>query len=124
MSGPLPTLVASLNCWRVSGAIWTATLTPASAPNASATFWTVGARSASVQMTRSAFASRAGSFVLSVAGVPDVAVLVVVPEAVVVSPEPAVVDVVLLAVPPPPQAVTSRAAEPMAATAPSARLCI
>ncbi len=74
-------------------------------------------------MTRSAFASREGSLVLSVAGVPGVSVLdavsVAVPAAVVV-----VVDELAVSLLAPPQAVTSRAAEPMAAAAPSARLCI
>src|SRR6478609_1837236 len=77
-SGPLPTLVASLNCWRTSVATWTATLTPFSWPNWSAYFCRIGARSLSAQITSSAFASRTGAPVVvgEAAGVVAVAVVV------------------------------------------------
>jgi hypothetical protein len=65
-SGPLPTLVASLKFARTSVATWTATLMPFSAPNSSAYFFRIGARSLSAQMTRSAAASRDGAPVVVV----------------------------------------------------------
>src|SRR6478609_945082 len=108
-SGPLPTLVASLNCWRTS----VATLMPFSWPNWSAYFCRIGARSLSAQMTRSALASRTGGAV--VVGDGAGAVVVEVDDVLVLSAA-GVLD--------PPQALISRAATPVMAAAPNARLCM
>src|SRR6476646_8317310 len=110
-SGPLPTLVASLNCWRTSVATWTATLIPFSWPNWSAYFCRIGARSLSAQITRSAFASRTGGAVVvgdgagAVAGGVDDGLV-----------QSAVGGLA------PPQALIRRAATPVTATTPNARL--
>src|SRR5690348_6639142 len=119
-SGPLPTFVASLNCARTSVEIWTLTVTPFSWANWSAYFCTAFERSASVQMTRSTLASRTGAAVpLGVSGVP----VVVAAALLVPAPVPAAVldGVVGLD---PPQALRARAATPVTAAAPSARLCM
>ena len=115
-SGPLPTLVASLNCWRVSVTTWTATLIPFSEPNWSAYFFSGPARSASDQMTRSALASRAGA--PEVVGDGAAAVVVV------LLPEAAGVLSAAAGVEDPPHALMNRAATPVTAAAPIARLCI
>jgi hypothetical protein len=114
-SGPLPTLVASLKFARTSVATWTATLMPFSAPNSSAYFFRIGARSLSAQITRSAAASRDGAPV--VVGEGAAVVVVVVPEGVAEAEAVAVES-------PPPHALTSRAATPVTAAAPKARLCM
>src|SRR5665647_103152 len=107
MSGPFPTLAASLNALRVSAAIWTATLMPFSWPNWSAYFLMMGARSASLQMTRSAAASRAGGPLALGAGAAEV-----------------LVELLAAGVVDPPQALINSAATPVTATAPIARLCM
>src|SRR5450631_662670 len=104
-SGPLPTLVASLNCWRTSVATWTTTLMPFSLPNASAYFWMTGARSLSAQITRSALSSRTGAAVV------DTALA-------------ALTDGLTVEVEDPPQALMSSAATPITAAAPIARSCM
>src|SRR5450631_4131889 len=106
-SGPLPALVASLNCWRTSVATWTTTLMPFSLPNASAYFWMTGTRSLSAQMTRSAAASRTGGPLVAGAGAAAV-----------------LADGLAAGVEDPPQALMNSAAIPVTATAPIARLCI
>ena len=115
-SGPLPTLVASLNCWRVSVTTWTATLMPFSGPNWSAYFFSGPARSASDQMTRSALASRAGAPEVVGEGAAAV-VVVLLPEGAGVLSAAAVDE-------DPPHALMNRAATPVTAAAPIARLCI
>src|SRR4051812_37340291 len=116
-SGPLPTFVASLNCTRVSVTTCTATLMPFSCPNWSAYFFRRGARSASAQMTRSALASRAGApEVVGDASAGAAAVVVLLPEGAGVLSAAGVED--------PPQALMNRAATPVTAAAPIARLCI
>src|SRR5262245_33468116 len=113
-SGPLPAFVASLKLARTSGATWTATLMPCSWPNWSAYFWIAAARSLSVQMTRSTEASRTGAAVVFAgAGADEVVVL----------DEPAAVWDGVVGVDPP-QALRARAATPVTAAAPSARLCM
>ena len=116
-SGPLPTLVASLNCERVSvdhldrdlDAVLLAELVGVRLHGR-------GARSASVQMTRSTLASRTGAARGRVGDAAAGAVALVAAEGAGVLYAVGVED--------PPQALRNRAATPVTAAAPIARLCM
>ena len=84
-SGPLPTLVASLNCARVSVATWTATLMPFSAPNWSAYFFS-GRRAVGVGPDDEVGAGVAGRARRWWSATGAAAVVVVVPEGVAECP--------------------------------------